>query len=483
MNKTEQNLLMLDVIKIILSTKNRGKFTVINNEFNVLYNKYMDIREEYDIFDEADKITNRNGSIENIDTYGSYSKINFKDDSYISNSIQILSANTNNEIRKGFNNKKRIEKDKFKEIGLLFFKLLKDRKNFDIKFEDIETRDTVQILLDKIKEFDNQKINNIEILNSVSCRIIVHDISKHTANIIQDNKVYKIKPVELLRKEEKYKSPLSDIIKNITNKQVHIKNDNNFTKKHISEEYKNSIKPIIILNTKNSISNKDKKTYTDSDKTSSNLVSSGTIANNIISSYNSLSDNIEIKKMELVIEPSDNIKEIKSPVLENKKIIKSPYSIIIDDIELNILNKNNIVFTDTIKKNEIIKDDVLKEPNNKKNVVFTDILEEKEIFNDNLTGGKKNTKRSVKTIIKNINQLYNTSSATSEFDDEKLNKINALEEEALLYKDNTKCKEYKNIRCKIYNLKKSKKITKYKNQYHKTGGKKQAILDELENII
>ena len=123
MNKTEQNILMVDIMKIILSIKNNGKITFIDDRFNELYKKYMDIREEYDIWNEADNLTNRNGDIENTD-------------SNIINSIQLLSANTDKEIRFVLNIKKRIEKDKFKELGILFFKLVKDKKDFDSHDEE-----------------------------------------------------------------------------------------------------------------------------------------------------------------------------------------------------------------------------------------------------------------------------------------------------------------------------------------------------------
>ena len=41
MNKTEQNILMVDIMKIILSIKNNGKITFIDDRFNELYKKYM----------------------------------------------------------------------------------------------------------------------------------------------------------------------------------------------------------------------------------------------------------------------------------------------------------------------------------------------------------------------------------------------------------------------------------------------------------
>ena len=535
-DKAKQNLLMVDVIKIILSTDNKGKFTVNNSEFVELYNKYMDIKDEYDIWNERDKLTNRNGDIDNTD-------------SQLLNSIQILSGNTDNEIRKGFNNKKRTEREKFKELGILFFKLLRENKEF-IKFEDEETRDKIVLLLKQIKELDE----NIEILNSISSGIIEGKAFKNNINVIRnikpvvisktnikDDNILIIKENSSLKEriiniEKRYKARTLNnknnkkhsIIKHTDTHNINkyiVKDDNKHTKplteKHIiyADNNINNNKHIKILkntpiikydNTDNNddviissiiskvnkhdnniICNKDTQKFNTELKTVLNTSLSEKINNNKISSSivltNTSNNSIEIQQIKKEMEL-----EIMIP-FNNKT--KSPDSVIINDNEgvfiekyqeLNkINNNNNKNFLIEIPKHDKINNVIDIPENNKKNVVFVNIPEHNTANNDNvLIGGNKiiQIKKSKRNIIKTVNELYNTSSASSEMDEGKINKIDILEEKLLQYPDK-KSKEYKNIYNQIYNIKKSKKRSKYKKQYLLTGGKKQAILEELNKII
>ena len=505
MNKTEQNILMVDIMKIILSIKNNGKITFIDDRFNELYKKYMDIREEYDIWNEADNLTNRNGDIENTD-------------SNIINSIQLLSANTDKEIRFVLNIKKRIEKDKFKELGILFFKLVKDKKDFEILFENEETRDKIQLLLDKLKAdvlrhpgFDNAGVlrkypdikllnnNNVEVLNSVSSGVIEEKTyKKNNVDIIQGNNKNKAGVVirkhpelkinhhnkskgskkhskskyKILKTEEKNKSPLTEIIKNISNKYSNEKNNSSISLNikdnegvFVKLQEIDSFKPVVVKTpvisdsieiNNNSVNNISKNKIFEMEN---NSVEPVIIINNDTSSER-MSESIKInnadikKEMEVIITPEvdNNPVIIRSPRI--KKITKSPDSIAINDVELNEQNKKNVGFLDIPKKDEDV---------------------------NLIGGGKIAIKKATKKVLKNINEMYNTSSTMSEMDNIKLNKLEDYEKDLLKYPDK-KCKEYKNLKCKIYNLKKEKNIKKYIRQYRRTGGKKQLMEEELNKM-